>query len=539
MDKDTKVDEQDLEALIGRKKTPRSPRRVAAIVAACAVAAGALGTGGYFAARTFLGGEEETGVTYRRYTVERGDVVVGQSESSSISLDRVSVTFPVSAAVEEVYVREGSSVRAGDPLVRMNAEDIEAGLASYELRLEMVGLELEQAKLNQQSQLLQAKQRLETTEQNGELAQESAELTIAQLERAVTQAEETLADKQAELADWTACLDTLEEDLVTLEYYQDMAENHQMDTGGNTWSAILSEFQETFQDTYGTIDSMDALEEEIALTEKEVEEAELALEEAELNLSTGRLSASQEQESAQSEADIAGSEYELTQIELEQAVESAQETYDELEDQIEEVRALLSDDGIVYADCNGLVAAVNVEAGDQVEVLIDEETDRILSYAALLTMTDISSVYVPITISEEDILDVSIGQEATVTMNAFPNQTFAAEVDAITVESARSGAATVSYTVNVRFQEENTLDMLEGMSAEVTLVQRAARDVLYVNAQAVSFSGGVSTVLVEGADGTPETRQVETGFSNGQYVEIVSGLSEGETVLVESAVSAA
>ena len=284
---------------------------------------------------------------------------------------------------------------------------------------------------------------------------------------------------------------------------------------------------------------MDALEEEIALTEEELEEARLALEEAQLNLTTGRLNAEQQEESAQSNADIATSEYELTEVELEQAVEAAQETYDELEDQIEEVRSLLSDDGIVYADCNGLVASISVEEGDDVEVFIDEDTNLILSYATILTMTDISSVYVPITISEEDILNVSIGQEATVTMSAFPNQTFAAEVDTITVESARSGAATVSYTVNVRFAEENTLDMLEGMSAEVTLVQRAARDVLYVNAQAVTFSGGISTVLVEGADGQAEERVVETGFTDGMYVEIVSGLTEGETVLVESAVSAA
>lgn len=84
---------------------------------------------------------------YREYTVQRGDITLGQSESSSISLDRESVTFPVSAKVEEVYVKNGSSVRKGDPLVRMNTDDIAAGLASYELQLNIVGLELEQAKL--------------------------------------------------------------------------------------------------------------------------------------------------------------------------------------------------------------------------------------------------------------------------------------------------------------------------------------------------------------------------------------------------------
>ena len=547
MDRDNKPEQtpstqenEDLAALLGLGKKKRSKKRVVAIVAACAVGVSALGGGGFFAWRALSGGgAQESAAVYRRYTVERGDVVVGQSESSSISLERETVTFPVSATVEEVYVREGSSVRKGDPLMRMNTDDIEAGLASYELQLNIVGLEVEQAKLNQQSKLLAARQEMESSEQSGALATENAALTVTQLQRAVTQAEDTLADKEEELEKWTACLDTLEEDLVTLEYYEDMAENHQMDTEGNTWSSILSDFQEYYQDTYGSIDSMDALEEEIRLTESERAQAQIDLDEARMALSTGELAAQQQKESAESSASIASSSYELTEVELEQAVESAQETYDELEDQIEEVRSLLSEDGIVYAECDGLVASLSVEEGDDVEVYIDDDTNLILSYATLLTMTDISSVYVPITISEEDILNVSIGQEATVTMNAFPNQTFAAEVDTITVDAARSGAATVSYTVNVRFAQVNELDMLEGMSAEVTLVQRAARDVLYVNSQAVNFSGGVSTVQVEKADGTTETRTVETGFSNGQYVEIVSGLSEGETVLVESAVSAA
>ena len=143
------------------------------------------GGGGYFAVTSYFGAGDEAGsVTYRRYTVERGDVVVGQSESNSISLDRETVTFPVSATVEEVYVREGSSVRAGDPLVRMNVEDIETGLASYELQLDMVGLELEQAKLNQQSQLLAAQQQMEAS--------------LESIQQALTQASTVYADAEAQ-----------------------------------------------------------------------------------------------------------------------------------------------------------------------------------------------------------------------------------------------------------------------------------------------------------------------------------------------------
>jgi multidrug efflux pump subunit AcrA (membrane-fusion protein) len=529
---------QELNALLGLDKKKRSPKRIAILALAAVVGAAAVGGGVALAVRR-MGAEQSAGgaAVQREYTVQRGDVTVGQSESSSISLDRVTVSFPVSAKVEAVYVKAGSSVRAGDPLVKMNLDDIQAGLASYELQLGIVGLKLEQAKLQQQSQLLSAQQKLESSKQDGSLASVTAELEIAQLEAAVNDAQDTLEKKQTELEKWEGCRATLEEDAATLKYYEQMAENHQNDTEGRTWSSILSEFQEYYSDTYGTaIESMEDLEEQVEKTAKELETAQLALEKAELSLKTGKLNITQQKQSAQTGADTAQAEYELTSVELEQAVEAAQETYDELAAQIEEVKALLSDDGVVYAECGGLVASVAVAEGDEVEVFIDEETNIIRAYATLLTMTDLANVYVPITISEEDILNVSIGQEATVTMNAFPNRTFEAEVDTITVESARSGAATVSYTVNVRFKDENDQDMFEGMSAEVTLVQRAARDVLYVNNQAITFQNGVSTVRVKNNDGSTETRRVVTGFTDGRYVEIVSGLEEGETVLVESAV---
>jgi HlyD family secretion protein len=151
-------------------------------------------------------------------------------------------------------------------------------------------------------------------------------------------------------------------------------------------------------------------------------------------------------------------------------------------------------------------------------------------------MTNISDVYVPITISEEDILDISIGQEASVSMTAFPNQSFDAVVDTIAVEASRSGAATVSYTVTVRFREENDQNMYEGMSAEVTLLQHRVSDALYVSIQAVTNTNGQATVLKKGADGAGVVTNVTTGFSDGRYVEIRSGLNEGDIVLAESAV---
>lgn len=59
----------------------------------------------------------EDAVTFRKYTVQRGDVIVFSSESSSISLSRETVKFPVSTMVEEVFVKVGQSVKKGDPLI--------------------------------------------------------------------------------------------------------------------------------------------------------------------------------------------------------------------------------------------------------------------------------------------------------------------------------------------------------------------------------------------------------------------------------------
>lgn len=651
----------------GKKKRGLFKKRLFLFLGAAVVLLGiAVGVWALF----FRTEDTETAAVYREYTVERGDVVVGQSESSSISLNRVTVTFPVSAEVAEVYVKAGSSVKAGDPLVRLDADDVAEGLKSYELQLDMAALELEQAKLQQQTKLLQAEQTLESSEQTGDLARATANLTVAELEANVTKAQKTYEDAVKKLDDYCQLNLTYATDYANLqaaknsmEYYTSTASSlkaaesslsaaeavldgskstssqgklnavytaYATPTAGTgkltvagveysnlqeaitAWNgtdntttgltqaaieaAVVTDFSVTataaatdvstactcykdvksaaavlaassygsasaaqsamavnaanltsateqynlqntnFKEKYANASDEDDLAELVEEAKTALATAQLSLEKAQLSEATGKTAAEQKKDSAVNEADTASTSYELTVMELSQAVDAAQEAYNELLNQIEDVKELVSDDGIVYAEVSGMVSAVSVAVGDTVTVFVDEDTHKIMNYAQLLTMTDISDVYVPITISEEDILSVSIGQTAEVSMTAFPGRTFPAEVDTIAVESSRSGAATVSYTVNVKFSEENTLDLYEGMSAEVTLVQRAAKDVLYTNVQTVTNTNGTATVLIAGADGTPEAREVVTGFSDGRYVEIVSGLSEGDVVLAESAV---
>ena len=76
------------------------------------------------------------------------------------------------------------------------------------------------------------------------------------------------------------------------------------------------------------------------------------------------------------------------------------------------------------------------------------------------------------------------------------------------------------------------------MTADVTFVTESAKDVLYVSKKAVFEENGVSYVYKKdaGGKGTEERvkTQVETGFSDTAFVEIVSGLKEGDVVYIES-----
>lgn len=491
---------------------------------------------------------------YREYQVERGDIIVGQNESSSISLDRETVTFPVSSTVEEVYVKAGSSVKAGNPLLKLDAEEISTGLASYELELEQAALEVEKAKLDQQTGLLKAQQEYALSVETGKLASSQENLTVEELQLALTNAQTAYAAAQKAYEEYLqasasfksakAYLENLEERVEELEddlaRAQAASPSSASDIAGikeelSDYQAAYNEYKADFTEKFGSdVEDMDDVAEKLASLAANVEKTELALAKANLALSTGSTSADQNSALAKNEASTAKTTLELAELQLQQAVDAAEEKYDQLAAEIEDLKESIALDGLVLSPCTGMVASVNVEAGDSFDVTYNEDLGMLMEQT-LCTLTDISSVYVPITISEEDILNVSIGQEANVTMNAFEGRDFEAEVDAITVESSRSGAATVSYTVNVRLKGENAHLMYEGMSADVTLLQRAALDVLYVNVAAVTNTNGVATVQ-KLVDGEPVTVEVKTGFSDGRYVEILEGLQEGDTVRAESAV---
>jgi HlyD family secretion protein len=78
----------------------------------------------------------------------------------------------------------------------------------------------------------------------------------------------------------------------------------------------------------------------------------------------------------------------------------------------------------------------------------------------------------------------------------------------------------------------SAVQLRQGMSVTVNLIVQQSRNVLVVPNNAVKTSGGKSTVQVKKADGAVEQKEVTIGLKDYQYTEIVSGLNEGDMVVI-------
>ncbi len=134
-------------------------------------------------------------------------------------------------------------------------------------------------------------------------------------------------------------------------------------------------------------------------------------------------------------------------------------------------------------------------------------------------------------VDETDIGKVKKGQEATISLDAYPETKVLSTVDHIAFESQLVSNVTI-YEVDILPRSVPEI-FRSGMTANVEIVQEIKRDVLTLPREAVARGQGGATVLVAGeGKQSPERRRVKTGLSDGDRVEIVSGVGSEDRVLI-------
>ncbi|MDD3410561.1 MAG: HlyD family efflux transporter periplasmic adaptor subunit [Eubacteriales bacterium] len=173
----------------------------------------------------------------------------------------------------------------------------------------------------------------------------------------------------------------------------------------------------------------------------------------------------------------------------------------------------------------------------EVNELSVEESDTVSAGDSLIQIVDFNNLQVSMRVDEYDISSVSVGLTCSVTVTAL-GQTFDSTVSHINRISASQGS-TAYYTVSAEMSAGSS-GVLPGMAVTVTIPQEEAVDAVLLNADAVSFDRTNSAyVLMKNDAGEMEQVAVEVGVGNDRFIEITSGVNEGDTVYVEVKNSAA
>jgi membrane fusion protein, copper/silver efflux system len=155
---------------------------------------------------------------------------------------------------------------------------------------------------------------------------------------------------------------------------------------------------------------------------------------------------------------------------------------------------------------------------------------RFMSGEMLYRIADLSKVWAIAEVPEQDIGQVHLGMNAQVTADAYPDRTFDGKVTFIypTLDNA-------TRTMQVRMEIANPKGLLKpAMFANVDLGVNKSGKVLTVPTSAVIDSGKRQVVLVRLAEGRFEPRAVTLGGRSDNYVEVLSGVTEGEQVVTSA-----
>jgi cobalt-zinc-cadmium efflux system membrane fusion protein len=149
--------------------------------------------------------------------------------------------------------------------------------------------------------------------------------------------------------------------------------------------------------------------------------------------------------------------------------------------------------------------------------------------APIMTVADLSSVYLSAAVPENDLAAVFVGQAAKVVLNAYPHETHSGKVRYVAEVLDPD-----TRTVKARIAAGNAQGHLRpGMFGRVTLSGRAHKAPV-VPVSALIQGGFTTRVFVEIAPWTFQSREVKTGAQLGKRIEIVSGLKAGERIVVQN-----
>lgn len=237
---------------------------------------------------------------------------------------------------------------------------------------------------------------------------------------------------------------------------------------------------------------------------------------------------------------------------LSQSVTSAEMSVEEAQDALDEKQEIL-DNCTVTAPVTGTVVEKTYKVGDTIgsgsSSSASTNTSSVSSSGSssgtvLCTIYDLSYMTMEISVDELDVSNVEPGQDVVVTSDAVENTSYSGVVTEVSIAGTTSGGVT-TYPITIRI--DDTEGLLPGMNVDAKIVIQSSGNSLAVPVSAVvrgntvlvqtTGKSSVGEVLQAGSDGLPagfEYVEVTLGVNDDSYIEVTSGLDEGDIIAIET-----
>ena len=409
----------------------------------------------------------------RTATLARGTLIATASATGNIQAEsEVNLTFQAAGNVTKVNVSRGDVVKKGDLLAKLDTADLESALAQAQAALVIA--------TDAYSRTMEGAQPADVSAAQAALSAANAAYSklragadgadIAAAEAAVLSAE--AAERAAEAAN----------DLV-----------YKWDTRNYLSSPTITQLQQARN-------NLDAARQQYDKVVRGADKAQLAAAFQQVQETRARLTKLQEP---------------VKQYAVDQALADVQKA----QIQVQQAQRQL-DKAQLVSPLDATVAAVNIKEGESVGT------------GPAITLVDVSLLHIDMTVDEIDVAKVQVGQQVSVTLDALSGVELAGKVDRIASTSTTVNGV-VSYAVRVVI-DKTDVPLRSGMTANVSIVLDTHPDALLAPNWAIrrDKQSGKSYLTVQVDNKTTHEVEVKTGLRNDTFSEILSGVNEGQVVVV-------
>lgn len=483
--------------------------------------------------------------------VSRGTIISSVETTGKLeALKSARLSFRTSGRVERVIAKQGDEVKAGQVLAELDTANLDRQLREAEANLQISQLRLQQAKQGPRQEdiagatadLNAATAQLDQLKGGGrpedvtaaEAALKQAQSRLDSLKKGPSAQELTAAQARLDQAtanrDLVAATSSNATEQARILYVQaQSAASDFLDPAGQVEQARLN---------YETAQKSETAQ--MTSAEAKVTEAQSALDLLKAGATPDEISVA-EQGVVQAQAHLDKVKTGATQ----QDIATAQARVDAAQATVNKLQAGATDTDISILEQQVSLSSISVERAeaqlndaritasmDGTLLSIDLEVGEIINASQVVAVVaDTTSLRIKADVDEIDIGRVQVGQAVTVTLDAYPGVRLPGRIESIAPGATLKQGSTV-YQATVSFTPTGEVVPREGMAANVDITAQRKDDVLLLPNRAFETVGRRQYVTVKQGDSTTKI-EVETGLSNTTDTEILSGLTEGQTVLLK------